>query len=406
MLVQQAYRYELKPNNKQRTLLAKHAGTARFAYNWGLARRIKEYQETGKSSNAIKQHRQLNALKKTEYPWMYEVSKCAPQEALRNLHQAYQNFFRDIKKGKKNGFPKFKKKGVNDSFRLMGSIHVFDKTVQLPRIGVVRTKESTDVRGRILSVTVNREADRWYVSLAVEKERDIPQNTSDVAVGIDLGLESFAALSSGQKLSNPRYLKHSLRLLQRRSKQHSRKQKGSKNRKKSALKLACLHRRVRNQRRDFLHKLSSELAKTKSVIAMEDLNVKGLVRNKYLSRVISDVGWAEFKAKLVYKTLWYGSKLLFVDAFFPSSKICSRCGYLKAALQLSERVFKCDRCELEIDRDVNAACNILKEATGSSPGSYACGDTSGGGTQSNLWSTSHVSLKQEADTKFSSGIFG
>ncbi len=380
MLIQQAYRYELKPNNKQRPLLAKHAGTARFAYNWGLARRIEEYKAEGKSSNAIEQHRQLNGLKKSQFPWMYEVSKCAPQEALRDLDKAYQNFFREKDKGKKAGFPKFKKKGVNDSFRLTGSIDVFNKSVQLPRIGVVRTKEKTDVKGRILSVTVSRQADCWYVSLAVEREREMAQNTSDVSVGIDLGLESFVTLSSGRKVSNPQYLKHSLRLLERRSKQHSRKQKGSKNRRKSALKLARLHRRIKSQRRDFLHKLSSELAKTKSVIVMEDLSVKGMVRNKYLSKAISDVGWGKFKEMLEYKTLWYGSRLVTAGKFYPSSKLCSQCGCLNCDLKLSNRVFSCPECRLQIDRDLNSALNLLKLTTASSAGNYACGDTSSGGT--------------------------
>jgi len=422
MLIQQAYRYELKPNNKQKTLLSKHAGCARFTYNWGLAQRKEIYEKQKQSTTAMAQHRQLNKLKKVEFPWMYELSKCAPQEALRDLHKAYQNFFREIKKGKKKGFPKFKKKDVNDSFRLTGSIHVFNKSVQLPRIGKVRTKEKTDVKGRILSVTLSREANRWYVSFAVERERDIRQNTSNVAVGIDLGLESFATVSDGQKISNPRYLRHSLQLLKRRSKQHSRKQKGSSNRKKSAQKLACLHRRVKNQRRDFLHKLSSDLTKTKSVIVMEDLTVGGMVRNKYLSGSISDAGWRAFKTMLEYKTRWYGSRLMTADKFYPSSKLCSRCGYLHRDLTLSSRIFCCLECGLQIDRDFNAAINLEKLAacserspefvegrsrtTGSSPGRDACGDTSGGGTQNKLWSTSHVSLKQEADTKFPSGIFG
>jgi putative transposase len=401
MLTNQAYRYELKPNNKQKTLLAKHAGCARFAYNWGLARRKELYEKSRESTTAIEQHRRLNKLKKTEFPWMYEVSKCAPQEALRDLHRAYQNFFREIKKGKKNGFPRFKKKGIHDSFRLTGSIHVFDKSVQLPRIGVLRTKERTDVKGRILSVTVIREADHWYISLAVERERAIPRNTTGSAVGIDLGLESFATLSNGRKISNPRYLKNSLRLLARRSKQHSRKQKSSKNRKKSALKLAGLHRRVRNQRRDFLHKLSSELAKTKSVIAMEDLSVKGMVRNKRLSKAISDAGWGKFKEMLEYKTLWYGARLVTADKFYPSSKLCSQCGRLNRDLKLSNRVFRCLECGLENDRDLNSALNLLELTTASSAGSYACGDTSGGGTSQYTpgRSTSHVSQKQEADTK-------
>ncbi len=206
MLIQQSYRYELKPNNKQRTLLAKHAGCARFAYNWGLARRIKEYEDTGKSSNAIKQHRQLNVLKKTEYYWMYEVSKCAPQEALRDLNCAFKNFYRGIKSGQKTGFPRFKKKGIHDSFRLTGAIHNSELSVTLPRIGKIRTKEYTDVKGRILSATVSREADRWFVSFTVERQGKKHQVARDTVVGIDIGINCFAVVSDGKRFESPKPL--------------------------------------------------------------------------------------------------------------------------------------------------------------------------------------------------------
>lgn len=407
MLVQQSYRYELKPNNKQKTLLAKHAGAARFAYNWGLSRRIEEYKTEGKSSNAIEQHRQLNALKKTEFPWMYEVSKCAPQEALRDLNRAFINFYRGLKSGQKTGFPKFKKKGIYDSFRLTGSIHVFDHLIILPRIGRIRTKEDTDLKGNILSATVSKEADRWFVSFAVEREREEYNETKkELAIGVDVGINSFCVLSDGTKIESPKPLEHSLKLLKRRSKQHSRKKIGSSNRRKSAFSLSRLHRRIKNRRSDFLHKVSTMLAKTKSVIGAEDLNVKGMVKNRYLSRHIADAGWSEFVRMLGYKTKWYGSSLVKAPKFYPSSKMCSRCKTIKETFKLSDRIFRCEKCGLVIDRDENAAINLEHLATGSSPGSYACGDTSGGGIPIKRESTSYVSLKQEADAKFSSGIFG
>ena len=283
MLVRQSYRYELKPNNKEKTLLAKHAGTARFAYNWGLARRIEEYKKSGKSSNAVEQHRQLNALKKTEFPWMYEVSKCSPQEALRNLDCAFKAFFRGLKTGKNNGFPRFKKKGIHDSFRLTGSLHVLKKAVVLPRIGTVRTKEYTNLKGKVLSVTVSRGSDRWFASFAVEHERKIGEVKGTQVAGVDVGIDSFAVFSDGTSIESPKPLERSLRILKRRSKQHSRKKKGSANRRKSALSLARLHRKIKNKRRDFLHKASTALAKTKSAIGVETLNVQGMIRNKYLS---------------------------------------------------------------------------------------------------------------------------
>jgi putative transposase len=404
--IRQAYCYELKPNNKQRTLLAKHAGAARFTYNWGLARRIEEYKNTGKSSNAIEQHRQLNVLKKTEFSWMYEVSKCAPQEALRDLNRAFNNFYRGIKSFKRKGFPRFKKKGMHDSFRLTGSIHIFESSVKLPRIGMIRTKERTDVKGSILSATVSREADRWLVSFAVERERKKHKVTESSVIGIDVGINCFAVTSDGTRIESPRPLENALKLLKRRSRQHSRKNLGSANRKKSSIRLARAHRRIRNSRKDFLHKVSTQLAKTKPVIVIEDLNIRGMMQNRHLSRHIADAGWSKFINMLSYKTEWYSSHLLRVPRFYPSSKMCSRCKTIKENFNLSQRMFKCEKCGLVIDRDENAAINLKHYITGSSPGSYACGDTPVGGTQEILRSTSHVSLKQEADAKSSSGIFG
>ena len=409
MLVRQAYRYELKPNNKQRTLLAKHAGCARFAYNWGLAQRKELYEKKKESTTAIEQHRQLNKLKKTEFPWMYEVSKCAPQEALRNLDRAFNNFYRGLKSGQKVGFPRFKRKGIHDSFRLTGSVHIFERSVILPRIGKVRTRESTDLKGHILSATVSKEADRWFVCFAVERQpKEYNRTIKDSTVGVDVGINSFCVFSDGTRIKPPTPLQYALRLLKRRSKQHSRKKIGSANRKKSALRLARLHRKIKNRRKDFLHKLSTQLAKTKSVIVVEDLNVQGMMQNRHLSRHIADSGWSQFLTMLTYKTKWYGSYILKAPKFYPSSKTCSVCGAVKPDLNLSERKFVCKICGSIIDRDENAARNLEYLRTASSAGNYACGDTSGGGTPRHKSgrSTSYVSKKQEADTKFSSGIFG
>lgn len=363
MKINRAYRYELDPNVQQRILLLKHAGAARFAYNWGLARRIELYQQTGKSTNAIEQHRELNRLKKTNIPWMYEVSKCAPQEALRDLDRAFRNFFRGLKEGRKVGFPRFKKKGRDDSFRLTGAIHVFDRAVQLPRLGVLRLKEAPVVHGRILSATVSREADRWYVSLTVEMEIPDPVPVEGPACGNDLGLSHFATIATSDgELNNvqaPKPLERYLCILRRRQRQHSRKQKGAKNRKKSALRLARLHRRIRNIRRDFLHKLSTHLAKTKRVIVVEDLNVAGLFRNQRMARHIADMGWGEFRRMLAYKWQWYGSRLVVANRYFPSSKTCSACGHVLSQLPLHVREWTCPNCGIDHDRDVNAAKNLL-----------------------------------------------
>ncbi len=326
MKIHKAYRYELKPNIEQRILLAKHAGCARFAFNWGLQKRIDLYEKEKKSTNAIEQHRLLNSLKTTEFPWMYEVSKCAPQEALRDLDRAFQNFFRGLKTGQQVGFPSFKRKGDRDSFRLTGTIKAEGKKLQLPRFGMLTLKETSKCSGKILSATVTREADRWYVSLTVEQEIADPTPVQGEEVGVDMGITCFAALSNGDKIYAPKPLDNSLKRLKRASKKHSRKVKGSNNRKKSALKLARLHRTNRNIRKDFLHKETTKLAKTKSVIVVEDLDVKKMLTNRALSRKISDAGWNECRRMLEYKTKWYGSKLIIAPKFYPSSKICSACG--------------------------------------------------------------------------------
>jgi putative transposase len=346
--------------------LAKHAGVARFAYNWGLAQRIVLYEKEKQSTNAVTQHRELNQLKQTAFPWMYEASKCAPQEALRDLDKAFANFFRGVKQGKRIGFPRFKKKGRHDSFRLTGSIKVFKKGLQLPRLGVVRLKEATAVTGRILSATVRREADRWYVSLAVETEIPQPAPVLGEVVGIDLGLNHFAVLSDGTKIEAPKPLKKHLKRLRRLSKRHTRKRQGSKNKKKSALALARLHRRIRNIRQDFLHTLTTHLAKTKSEIVLESLNVKGMMQNSKLSRAIVDVSWHEFRRQLEYKSRWYGSTLTFADRFHATSKTCSVCGCVCDKLSLAVRTWTCAACGRQHDRDVNAALNLRKLA-GSEP---------------------------------------
>lgn len=398
MKIHKAYRYELKPNIEQRVLLAKHAGCARFAFNWGLQKRIELYEKEKKSTNAIEQHRLLNSLKIIDFPWMYEVSKCAPQEALRDLDRAFQNFFRGLKTGQQVGFPAFKRKGDRDSFRLTGTIKVEGKKLQLPRFGMLTLKETSKSVGKILSATVAREADRWYVSLTVEQEIADPTPVQGEEVGVDMGITCFAALSNGDKIYAPKPLENSLKRLNRASKKHSRKVKGSNNRKKSAVKLARLHRTNRNIRKDFLHKETTKLAKTKSVIVIEDLDVKKMLTNRALSRKISDAGWNECRRMLEYKTKWYGSKLIIAAKFYPSSKICSACGDQVSELPLSIRQWQCEKCDSVHDRDLNAAMNLLKLSTGSSPGIDACGDTSGGTSQKLV---SHVSLKQEV----MSGIF-
>ncbi len=392
MLIHQAYRYELRPTRGQLASLRKHAGMARFAYNWGLQERIRIFKENegrDRFTSSYSQHKAWNIWKRSNAPWWTEVSSRAPQGALKNLDQAFKNFWAGRKSGRKVGFPKFKKRGVHDSFKLWGTLKILSKRkVQLPRIGKMRTKESTEkFNGRILSATVSREVDRWYASFCVEAERPDPKPVSGPIVGVDVGLNHFATLSDGTQIDAPKPLKSNLHRLQRRSRQHSRKQKGSSNRRKSTIHLARLHRRIKNQRKDFLHKVSTRLARTKQAIVVEDLNVRGMSKNRRLSRAIMDAGWSEFRRMLGYKSVWYGSRLVIADRFYPSSKTCSTCGIKKDSLTLSDRVFKCESCGVEIDRDLNAAMNLAKLDTGSSPGINACGDGSSGGRPSDRETT-------------------
>ena len=365
-MVQQAYRYELAPTRHEEEGLRRHVGAARFAHNWAVERCRKAHRPL----SAATLHREWNLWKRANAPWWEEVSKCAPQEAFRNVRRSYANW-----RAGRAREPRFHRRGVRDSFRLTGSIRVTDGRVQLPRIGEVRTKEPTGkFRGRILSATVRREAERWLVSLAVERERPDPIPVAGPAVGVDLGLASFAVLSDGTRFDSPKALSSDWGRLRRRSRAHSRERKGSRNRAKSARSLARLHYRVRCRRRDFLHKATTELTKTKSVVVVEELAVANLVRNHSLARAISDAGWSEFRRMLDYKAGWYGSRVVVAPRFYPSSKRCSGCGNVVGTLPLSERTYTCGECGLILDRDLNAARNLVSLIVGSSPETVnACG---------------------------------
>jgi len=367
MYVLRAYKTELDLNNTQRTNCARHAGAARYAYNWGLARKLEARQAGKPAPSAIDLHRELNLLKITELSWMYDVSKCAPQEALRDLDQAFAHFFRRVKEKKagkniKVGFPRFKsKKNGLGSFRLTGAIHVFEKAIQLPRLGVLRLKERGYLpvsSAHILSATVSEKAGRWFVSLQVEMEIPEAAGTDKPVAGVDLGINRMAQVSDGVHFENPRALKNALTKLKRVQRVVSRRQKGSANRKKALRQLARAHYRVANIRKDALHKATSLLAKTKSAIVLENLNVSGMIKNHHLAQAIADVGLYEFRRQLVYKGAWYSCEILLADRFYPSTKRCSQCGQVKPVMGLGEREYQCEHCGFVIDRDLNAAINL------------------------------------------------
>ena len=367
MKILRAYKTELDLNNVQKTACACHAGAARYAYNWGLARKKEAFANGEKTPSAIDLHRELNALKKTELPWLYEVSKCAPQESLRDLDRAFANFFRRVKEkkaGKKVtvGFPCFKsKKNGVGSFRLTGAIHVYEKSIQLPRLGLLRLKERgcLPVSGaHILNATVSEKAGRWFVSVQVEMEVSQPAREQKPIAGVDLGINHMAQVSDGTIFENPRALKGALTKLKRLQREISRRQKGSANRKKAVRQLARAHYRVANIRKDALHKATTLLTRTKSAIVVENLNVSGMLRNHHLAQAIADVGMYEFRRQLVYKGAWYGCEILLADRFYPSTKRCSQCGQVKSVMGLGEREYQCEGCGLVIDRDMNAAINL------------------------------------------------
>jgi len=309
----------------------------------------------------MKQHKKLTELKKSQFPWMYNCSKCVPQEALRDLNRAFQKFYRGMKTGRKIGFPKFKKKEVKDSFRLNGTIKFKGRSIQLPRIGRIRIKEKrvNYVKGRILSATVKRRANRWFVSITVEVDIPDPIPLQKKSVGVDLGIKTLATLSDGISFSNPRVLESRIRKLKKLSRDFSRKKKGSKKRKKAKLKLAKMYLTTFNMRQDILHKITTYLAKNHGKIVIEDLAVSGLMMNRSLARAIADVGWYKFRRLLEYKCKWYGSELIVVSRNFPSSKKCSSCGHTMKEIALSEREYACENCGVRIDRDLNAALNLV-----------------------------------------------
>ena len=370
---------ELAPNNKQATYFSKACGVARLAYNWALAEWQKQYQadknyrdecqakgiEIDKtklnSPNQFKLRKQLNSIKKQQFPFMAKVTKCSPQEAIIQLGKAFDNFFKGRAK-----YPQFRKKGINDKFSLTNDqFKLIGKKIKIPNLGWVKLKENLRFNGKILNATVFKKGSKWFVSVGVEIDNLPKLNTkTHKSVGIDLGITDLATLLDGTKIGAPKPLKTNLKKLQRLSKSLSRKQKGSNNREKAKTKLSRLYYKISNIRKDFLHKLTTNLVKQFDVICIENLNVKGMIKNHKLSRAISDLGFYEFKRQLIYKANQWGKMVKEVDRFYPSSKTCSNCGFIMAKenLTLAVRHWICPSCHANHDRDVNASLNILNKA--------------------------------------------
>jgi putative transposase len=347
--------------------MAKHTGVARHAFNWGLATCLEAKEKGEKKPTSIDLHKKLVAEVKSANPWYYEVSKCAPQQALRELDTAFKNFFKHNR-----GFPKFKKKGRKDSFYLEGNVRIIGNRIKLPFIGWVKTYEKHLPPILVKScsnVTISRRADKWFISYKVDIT-PTPVKHLLGTIGVDLGIKTLATLSNGKTFPAVKPYKKAKKKLAYLQRSVSRKVKGSNNRKKAVRKLAKAHYRVSCIRLDAIHKLTTYLAKNHSEIVIEDLNISGMLKNHRLAQAIADGGFYEFRRQLEYKCEFYGSKLTIVDRFYPSSKTCTHCGEIKKDLKLKDRVFICPSCGYFIDRDLNAAINLSK--AGRSPVS-ACG---------------------------------
>lgn len=363
MIINKAFKVELDPNQKQRVMFDKCCAAARKVFNWALDDHNLQY-EWGLTPNIFEQKRRFNSLKYADIPWVTEVPYTVTAQEFDNIKRAFDNFFRRVKAGEKPGYPRFKSRLKDkQSFALRGNFHVEDRRIKLPCIGWVRLAEAGYVPlvgVKILSVNVSGRAGKWFASMQVEQEVADPEPAINDPVGVDVGIKSLAVCSDGKTFENPRALKMAEAKLARLQRELCRREKGSANRAKTKEKIAKLHYRIACVRQHALHQVSHYVtAETKpSVVVIEDLNVKGMVQNHCLAKAVSDASMSELHRQIEYKSGWNGVQVQKANRWFPSSKLCGKCGTIKETLTLSDRVFVCDACGYTEDRDLNAAKNL------------------------------------------------
>lgn len=355
-----ATKYRIKPTKEQQQKLAVQFGCARFVYNDALAKKIEAYQKDKTVLSVYDLQKMLPKMKSAEETcWLKDAYAQVLQSSLRNLDVAFKNFF-----SKRARFPKFKKKNGKQSIQYPQGVTIEGGTIKLPKVGKVKIVLSREVIGKIKTVTISKDSvGHYYASVLMDDGVIPPEPVKSVesSIGIDMGIHDFVTTSTGEKVANLRFLKRSLRNLKRKQQSLARKKKGSKRREKAKLLVAKVHKQVANARNDFHHKLSFTLANENQVVCVEDLNIRGMTKNRKLARHIQDIGWHGFTTKLKYKLVDRGGTLVKIDRMFPSSKTCSFCGFKREVLPLSVRQWNCTNCGAHIDRDFNAAVNIHRQ---------------------------------------------
>lgn len=375
-----SHKIKLYPTKSQEILLKKSCGVARYSYNWAL-NKWRELYEGGEKPIAYSLIKLQNSIKREEMPFFLEVSKTAPQYAIHNLEKAFKKMWKEGQ-----GYPKYKKKNVKDSFVAVENNNNFKQKnfrIHIPRIGKIKCAENLRFEGKVNNVVIKRVANLWFAIVNVKVSNDnIPQlNENQVSVGIDLGIKTMITCSDGVVFDNPKALIKNKKKLARYQKSLSKKQKGSKNYEKQKIKIARLHYKISCMRSNAIHQATSYIVNNYDIIKIEDLDVKSMQENHYVSKYIIDTPFYEIKRQLEYKSEWMGKQIIIVDRWFPSSKLCSNCGNKKDELKLSERIYNCEAYGIEIDRDLNASKNLVNyDPTQKDWESYVCGEFNNSGS--------------------------